>query len=140
MVGASETLIVLMNSNKSIQANFAPLLPQTISFVPPGAVSTRTPPFAIVATASSGLPVTLALDSGPVALAANVVTPKGTVGEVSLTATQAGNSQYLPAAPVTISFAIGLPPPGVLLLDDSAATKRTDKETRTTSFRCGPAN
>jgi hypothetical protein len=140
MVGASPTLLVLMNSSKSIMANFAPLLAQTISFVPPGAITTRTPPFAVVATASSGLPVLIALDSGPATFAADVVTPTGTVGEVALTATQAGNAQYLPAPPVTISFAIGSPPPGVLLLDDSSTTKRTDKETRTTSFRSGPSN
>jgi hypothetical protein len=36
--------------------------------------------------------------------------------------------------------ASGLPPSGVLLSDDSAATKRTDRETRTTSFRSGPAH
>jgi len=138
--GSAPTLSIVMNSNKSVIAHFTALLPQTISFVPPGPVTTRTLPFPLVATASSGLPVALALDSGPVALAGAVVTPAGAPGEVTITATQPGNAVYLPARPVVISFAIGSPPPGVLLADDSALTKRTDKATRTTSFRCGPAN
>ena len=132
------TLSVLMSSNKALLAHFAPLLPQTISFVPPGAVTTFTPAFTLLVTSSSGLPVSLALDSGPATLAASLVTPTGAAGEVTLTATQAGNAQYLPAQPLVISFPIGLPPPGVFLSDDSAATKRTDRETRTTSFRSGP--
>ncbi|HXQ81006.1 MAG TPA: hypothetical protein VN775_06830 [Opitutaceae bacterium] len=138
--GSSATLSVLMNSNKAVMAHFTALLPQTITFVPPGPVTTRTPPFALLATASSGLPVAFALNSGPVRLAGGVVTPAGAPGEVTITATQPGNAEYLPAQPVVISFAIGSPPPGVLLADDSASTKRTDKTTRTTSFRCGPAN
>ncbi len=138
--GAAPTLSVLMNSNKSLLAHFAPLLAQTISFVPPGAVSTRSPAFALVVASSSGLPVSLSLDSGPATLAADVVTPTGVPGEVTLTATQPGDAQYLPARPVVISFPIGLPPAGVLLSDDSAATKKSDKETRTTSFRSGPAH
>jgi|CZKI01.1.fsa_nt_gi hypothetical protein len=138
--GAAPTLSVVMNSNKSVMAHFTPLLSQTISFVPPGSVTTRALPFTLVATASSGLPVALALDSGPVALAGSVVTPSGSPGEVAITATQPGNAAYLPAQPVVIVFAIGSPPPGVLLTDDSAETKRTDKTTRTTSFRSGPAD
>jgi plastocyanin len=138
--GAGPALSVLMNSNKAVMAHFTALLPQTISFVPPGSVTTHATPFALVATASSGLPVAFALNSGPVTLAGGVVAPAGAPGQVTITATQPGNAVYLPAQPVVISFAIGSPPPGVLLADDSAATKRTDKTTRTTSFRCGPAN
>ncbi len=140
LTAATQALSVLMNSNKSLMAHFAPLLSQTISFVPPSAVSTLTPAFTLVATSSSGLPVSLALDSGPATLAAGVVAPTGTIGEVTLTATQPGNAQYLPAQPVVITFAVGPPPPGVLFSDDSAATKRTDRETRTTSFRSGPVH
>src|ERR1700690_3768493 len=38
--GASPSLSVLMDSSKSVTANFAPLLAQTISFAPPGNVTT----------------------------------------------------------------------------------------------------
>ena len=137
--GSAPALPVIMSSNKSVMAHFTALLPQTISFGPPGTVTTRSLPFALVATASSGLPVSLALDSGPVSLSGAVATPTGSAGEVTVTATQAGNAAYLPAQPVAISFAIGQPPSGVLLTDDSASTRRTDRTTRTTSFRCGPA-
>jgi hypothetical protein len=132
------SISVLMNSDKSIVAHFAPLLPQTITFVPPGPVTTRTPAFTLSVTASSGLPVSLTLDSGPAALAANLLTPSGSPGEVIVIATQPGNSQYLPAQPVIISFAVGTPSAGVILADDSAATKKSDKTTRTTSYTSGP--
>jgi hypothetical protein len=123
-----------MSSNVSLVAHFSQLLTQTISYVPPGSVSTRSPAFALSVTSTSGLPVLLVLNSGPATLASNVITPSGTQGQVVLTATQPGNSQYLAAQPVVITFAIGPPPPGVLLSDDSAATKRSDKATRVTSF------
>jgi Divergent InlB B-repeat domain len=140
LTGESQSLSVVMNSSKSIMATFTPLLAQTISFVPPGAVSTRSPALTLLVASSSGLPVTLALTSGPATISGAVVTPAGTPGEVTVTATQPGNAQYLPAPPVVISFPIGLPPAGAFLSDDSPATKKTDKQTHTTSFRSGPAN
>ena len=139
VTAGSSSISVLMNANKAVVAHFAPLLPQTISFVSPGAVTTRTGAFALSVTASSGLPVSLVLDSGPASLATNEITPSGTAGEVTLTATQSGNSQYLPAQPVMITFPIGAPPAGVVFADDSAATKKSDKTTRITSYTSGPA-
>lgn len=134
LTGASASLTVLMDANKSLTANFAALLPQTISFSAPAKVTLKSPPVALSATASSGLAVQIALVSGPASLAGSVLTPSGTTGQVTLTATQPGNSQYLPAQPVTVSFPIGPAPAGVFLSDDSAATKRTDRFTRNTSF------
>jgi uncharacterized repeat protein (TIGR02543 family) len=133
--GASPALTVFMSANKSVTANFTALLPQTISFTAPQAVTVKSPPLTLSATASSGLPVQIALASGPASLAGFVLTLGGTTGQVSLTATQAGNTQYLPAQPVTVSFPVGPAPAGVFLSDDSAATKRTDRFTRNTSFR-----
>jgi hypothetical protein len=69
-----------------------------------------------------------------------MVTPLGSAGEVTLTATQPGNAQYLPAQPVVISFPVGLPPAGVFMTDDSSKTKKSDKATRTTSYISLPAN
>ena len=138
VTGANPSISVLMNASKSITAHFSALLSQSISFVQPGPVTIRTPAFALLASASSGLPVTLALTSGPASLAADVVTPEGTTGQVTITASQPGNSQYLPAQPVVISFPIGSPPVGVILADDSPATKKSDKATRTTSYTSGP--
>lgn len=140
LTGASPTLTVLMNANKSVMANFTALLPQTISFSPPGTVTLKSPPLTLTATASSGLAVQIALVSGPASLAGSVLTLAGTTGQITLTATQPGNSQYLPAQPVTVSFPVGPAPAGVILSDDSPTTKRTDKFTRNTSFRSGPAH
>jgi hypothetical protein len=137
MTGATPSISILMNANKSVMAHFGAMLTQTIVFVRPGTLTTRSPAFALVATASSGLPVTLTLDSGPADLISNVVTPTGAAGDVTITASQNGNSQYLPAPPVVISFTIGLPPAGVILSDDSATTKKSDKVTPTTSYTSG---
>ena len=139
VTSASPSLSILMNSSKSIMAHFTALLSQAISFVQPGNLTAHSAPLPLSVSASSGLPVTLTLASGPVSLAGIVVTPTGGTGEVTLTATQAGNAQYLPAQPVVITFSVGPPPPGVILTDDSAATKRSDKATRTTSYTSLPA-
>jgi hypothetical protein len=140
VTSATPSVSVLMNANKAVVAHFAALLAQTITYVPPGVVTTRGPAFALAVTASSGLPVSLTLDSGPATVAAYLVTPLGAPGEVTLTATQPGNAQYLPAQPVVISFDIGLAPAGVVFADDSAVTKRSDRTTRTTSFTSGAAH
>ncbi len=72
--------------------------PQTITLTNPG---TRTvgQAFDVVAVASSGLPVTIVVDSGSATLAANgrTLTPTA-AGTVSIRATQAGNASYTPAA------------------------------------------
>jgi uncharacterized repeat protein (TIGR02543 family) len=136
--GSSPSLSVFMNSNKSVTATFASLLPQTITFLAPGTVTTRSPPLTLSATASSGLPVLISLVSGPASLSGNVLTQAGSTGQVTLTATQAGNTLYLAASPVTLSFPVGSPPAGVILADDAAVTMRSDRFTRATSFKSGP--
>jgi uncharacterized repeat protein (TIGR02543 family) len=136
----SPTLAVLMTSNVTVTATFAPLMGQTITVAPTGPVTTRSPAFALVATASSGLPVSLALQSGPATLQGSTVTPLGAVGTVTLLATQAGNASYLPAPPVTVTIPIGAPPAGVILGGDPSATKRSDRSTRVTSLVSAAAN
>lgn len=138
--GTTPIAAVLMTANKSVAALFAQLLAQTIQFSPPGAVSTRTPPVALTFTTTSGLPVTLVLTSGPATLSGNVLTPSGVQGTVTLTATQPGNSQYLPAPPLVATVPIGAPVPGVLLADDSSATKRSDRLTRAANLMSARGN
>jgi protocatechuate 3,4-dioxygenase beta subunit len=60
-------------------------------------------------TASSGLPVTLSVKSGPATISGNIVTLTG-AGEVVLAANQAGNADYAAVAEVTIGFTVVLPP------------------------------
>lgn len=79
---------------------------QTISFGALSNVASGTAPFAISATASSGLVVSFASTTSSVCtVAGNTVTVVGT-GMCSITASQAGNSGYLAAAPVTRSFSV----------------------------------
>lgn len=58
-------------------------------------------PFELTATASSGLPVTLSVISGPLRLDGKMATMLGT-GTATLEATQAGNAVYLQAPKVSI--------------------------------------
>ena len=82
-------------------------LAQTVTF---GAIPGHTAcdvPFTFVApTASSSLPVTVVVTSGPATVAGNTVTLTGAVGTVVLTASQAGDSNYAPAPNAVQSFAV----------------------------------
>jgi uncharacterized repeat protein (TIGR03803 family) len=60
----------------------------------------------LLATATSGLPVTFNIVSGPATLSGNVVTFTST-GTVVVQASQAGNSTYANAASVTQTFTVG---------------------------------
>ena len=78
---------------------------QTITFNQPSDTSYSTTPIGLTASASSGLGVSFAVTSGPAAVSGNNLTLTG-VGTVTVTATQAGNGNYLAAAPVVRSFAV----------------------------------
>ena len=78
---------------------------QTISF---GALSDKTygdSPFAVSASASSGLPVSFGVQSGPATISGSTVTITGT-GTVTVRAMQAGNTNYSAASPVDQSFTV----------------------------------
>ena len=64
------------------------------------------PAFTISATASSGLPVTLSIVSGPASLSGNTITLNGTPGTVTVRATQAGDANYSAALTVTREFVV----------------------------------
>jgi hypothetical protein len=84
-------------------------------------------PFTISASATSGLPVSLAA-TGRCVLSAGMLSLTG-VGSCTLTATQGGNSDYNPAPTLTPSFAIGQDPtttvvslsPGIVKYSDYAS-------------------
>lgn len=63
-------------------------------------------PFALTATASSGLPVTYSVLDGPATVAGSTVTLVGE-GAVTIRAAQAGNSNYNAAVSVDRSFVVG---------------------------------
>ncbi len=78
---------------------------QTITF---NALPDKTfgdPDFDISATASSGLPVSLSIISGPATISGTTITLTGT-GTVEVKAEQAGNIDYDPAPSVTNSFEV----------------------------------
>ena len=77
---------------------------QTITFEP---LATRSygDVFTLSATASSGLPVTYTVVSGPAALGGNTVALTG-VGTVTIRASQAGNANYNAATAVEQSFTV----------------------------------
>jgi len=79
---------------------------QAISFpqIPPH-LTTDTP-FDITATATSGLPVSFEVLSGPATINGNTVTLTGAQGEVSIKATQPGDATYDPADPVINNFMV----------------------------------
>ncbi|MBU2940792.1 discoidin domain-containing protein [Lacinutrix sp. C3R15] len=85
-------LIFYESSTGSTQEN------QTIAFDPVENKSSTAPPFAISASASSGLTdITYSVESGPATISGNTVTLTGAPGTVTLKAEQAGDTNYYPA-------------------------------------------
>ncbi len=81
-------------------------LAQTLAFPTPADQLANNPPVTLAATASSGLPVSYTLVSGPGILSGNRLTLRGDAGRVLVRALQPGDSRYDPAPDVTISFAV----------------------------------
>jgi len=78
---------------------------QTITFPAIGNYVYPAGPLTLSATASSGLPVSYAVLSGPASVNGNILTIAG-AGSVSVQASQAGNSQYAAATAVTQAFTV----------------------------------
>ncbi len=83
---------------------------QNISFFGIPDKITTDPPFAVRATASSGLPVTFSIVSGPATISGEVVSLTGNQGMVVVRAKQEGNDQYNAALEVERSFEVNPPP------------------------------
>lgn len=97
-------------ANGSLVIQAAVQAAQTISFAPIADRAVGDPPFTVSATASSGLPVSLAATAGTCTVAGNTVTLNATVpGSCTITASQAGNASYLPATDVSRTFNITAP-------------------------------
>lgn len=72
--------------------------PQTIQFTPPARLTWSTTPLILTATASSGLPVTFSVVSGPGVINNGNELTFTAAGSVRVRAEQAGNEQYSPAS------------------------------------------
>ncbi len=79
---------------------------QTISFGSLAAKTYGDPAFTVNATASSSLPVSFAIASGPATISGKTITLTGT-GTVVVQATQSGNSTFAAAPAVSQSFVVG---------------------------------
>lgn len=89
------------NFNGTLDTSF-----QAISFLPIPNKLNNAQPFDVVASSTSGLPVSFSVISGPATIAGATVTLTGDTGLVVIEATQPGNSQYNPATPVRQSFMV----------------------------------
>lgn len=87
------------NFNGTLAAGF-----QTISILPIGDKTTQDSNFVIDASSTSGLPVTLTVESGPATVNGNTVTLTGAAGEVVIKASQPGNGIYTAADNIYASF------------------------------------
>jgi hypothetical protein len=78
---------------------------QTITFPAPGSKTYGGAPFNVSGSASSGLPVTFSVVSGPATIANRTVTLTG-AGTVTIRAVQGGNTSYNAAPSVNHSFTV----------------------------------
>lgn len=106
-------------------------LAQTITFNPIPDLAYSLRGRLIGATASSGLPVTLTVESGPMTISNTLLTFLG-VGPVTVRATQAGNADYAPAPDVVRSFNVTPPvndlfADAILIVGGSVTTYGTNK-------------
>ncbi|MFZ4058435.1 MAG: beta strand repeat-containing protein, partial [Ferruginibacter sp.] len=86
---------------------------QSINLTPINDKSYNSAPFAVIASATSGLPVTLSIVTVPVTgvatISGNTITLLGQGGTVTVTANQAGNQNFNAANSVSVSFNVTPP-------------------------------
>ncbi|GAA4455295.1 hypothetical protein GCM10023189_22990 [Nibrella saemangeumensis] len=116
ITGAGE---VVVEANQAGDSYYPPATPatrqftvakagQTITFTQLADVVYQSSPlltFALTATATSGLPISYQVVSGPATVLSDLLTITG-IGPVTLQASQVGNQNYLAAADVTQTFAV----------------------------------
>jgi parallel beta-helix repeat protein len=105
-VQATQSGDAVFNAAPPLQQSFAVAkASQTITFGPLPNRTVGDAPFNLTATASSGLPVSYRVVSGPATVSGATVTLAG-AGEVTIESSQAGNANYLPAPVVNQIFTI----------------------------------
>jgi hypothetical protein len=119
-----------------IQVDFVPAnTPQTITFDPLPDRTFGDAPFMLTASASSGLPVTFSVVSGPATIAGSQVTITG-AGSVTIRAAQAGDTTYLPAT-LDRTFTVAKAAATVTLSDLTATYDGTQKPATATTSPAG---
>jgi sugar lactone lactonase YvrE len=105
---------------------------QTINFPNPGTQTYGVSPLTLGATATSGLTVSYTVTAGSATVSGSTLTITGT-GPVTVQATQAGNSAWLAATPVSVTFTVNaavLTPPTA----DSATPNTSTSSSQTFSL------
>ncbi len=127
-MGSNALSSIKLFGNQTITANFEPVgnqQSQNINFNFISDKLTTDNPFQINASASSGLPVSFNIVSGPASLSGNTISLNGNTGTVVVEATQGGNANYLPAPTVTRQFNVTNPNQGgnpTVILSTSSST------------------
>jgi hypothetical protein len=103
--GGSNYTLANIQTNHTVQVTFASKTNQTITFGALPGKNFGDPPFSVSATASSGLPVSFSIFSGPATISGTNVTITA-AGNVVVRASQAGNTNYNSAANVDQSFTV----------------------------------
>lgn len=94
-----------LHALRSGTINCTPRATQTITFPQPAALTVGGSPVALAATASSGLPVAYAV-TGPCALTGATLSATTGSGTCTVTASQAGSADFLPAADAILTVAV----------------------------------
>ena len=99
-IDTGSSIVILLNTGTVSPQS------QTIQFGTLAAQAYLNPPFAVSATTSSGLPVTFTSNFPSVCSVSGTTVTIVNAGTCSITASQAGNSTYGPATPVTQAFTV----------------------------------
>lgn len=101
----NENYLAASTVDRSFNVASPEKLPQVITFAALPDKTYGDTPFELTATASSGLPVSYVVVSGPATVDGAILTVTG-AGDITVEASQAGNDVYNAASPVTQSFAV----------------------------------
>lgn len=118
---------ITMNGNESVTAVFQPMMTQTITFPLPngGLVSVDGGPYPLSATATSGLPVSYSIVSGPGSIVGNSLVVTG-AGSIVIMASQPGNTYYFAATPVDDTVTAFAPARSYLKLNNGQSQSGTN--------------
>ncbi len=100
-----QTTMTIAGQNFTVSQAAAPKSDQTINFTQPADKTVLDNPFGLTANATSGLPVTFNIVSGPATISGSTVTITG-VGSVTVRASQAGNVDFNAAPNVDRTFTV----------------------------------
>ncbi len=124
--------VVTIRAEQEGNVQFLPALPvtrtitviadsQTLTFSLPPVLHRTNSPLTLEAAASSGLPVSYTVVSGPATVSGDRLTLTGT-GAVTVRAEQGGNDQFLPATPVERSVTVFADPQSITWASPAADT------------------